>query len=83
LSIRGRVVISLAFGLFLANILLVFLGQNDIAVYYIANSILFFIITLAFSNLSSRSKTALQYMSLFVFAGFIYFAVLKISAMIA
>ena len=75
-------VVSLSLAFVLINGFLAFLGQKDIAVYYIASAIAFLVIALAFSGLSSRSRTAMQFLSALVFCGFLFFAAVKISQMI-
>lgn len=78
MSISSKIILSLALAFILINVSLALMGQNEIAVYFIFNSIAFFTIALAYSAASPRPRAALQYMGSLVFAGFLFFVVVKI-----
>ncbi len=70
--------ISLAVVLGIANVLLAVLGQNDLSVYFITDSIIYLIITLACINLDTRSKVALNHLGTLLFVVFLVVLALKI-----
>jgi hypothetical protein len=78
MRIYNRLIIALAVVFFIIDIALAFLGQDDIAVYFIFNAIAYFVIVLAFTALDSRSKSALNNLGVLIIAGFIFSAGFKL-----
>jgi hypothetical protein len=64
-------IITLAIAFGLINILLAFLGQEDLAVYFIVNAIAYLIITLLYVYLNPRAKSALNGLSAIIFVAFL------------
>jgi hypothetical protein len=76
--IKTRLLITLAIVLGAANSLFFIFNQNDLSILFIADSIIYFIITLAFVNLDSRSKAALNGVGALIFVAFLVVVVLKV-----
>jgi hypothetical protein len=60
------------------NIVLAFFGQEDMAIYFIANAIAYLIITLVYVHLNPRARAALNALSLVIFAGFMVIVTIKV-----
>ncbi len=71
MRIYNRLIITLAIAFGLINILLAFLGQEDLAVYFIVNAIAYLIITLLYVYLNPRAKSALNGLSAIIFVAFL------------
>jgi hypothetical protein len=74
----NRLIISLALAFGLINTVLGLYGQDDIAVYFIVNSIAYLIITLLYVYLNPRTKAALNALSTVIFAGFMVTVAIKV-----
>jgi|TARA_Y100000310_G_C20329861_1_gene644738 hypothetical protein len=70
LKIYNRYIVSLALAAGLVNILLTTLGQNDLSVYFIINTIVYLVITLLYVYFNPRARKALNTISIVLFAGF-------------
>jgi hypothetical protein len=77
LKVYTGYLLSLSAAFSVINIVLAFFGQDAPAIYFIINTIAFFVISLAF-NLYFRSPPALQALSGVILAGFLFFLALKI-----
>lgn len=78
MRIYNKLIISLALAFGLVNVTLAFLGQKDIAVYFIVDAIAYLIITLLYTFLNPRSRGALNGLSGVIFAGFLVILTLKV-----
>lgn len=83
MRIYNRYVISLALASALINILLAFLGQNDLMLYFAINIINYLVITLLYVYLNPRARGALNTAGAVFFAGFMVVVVLKVMAMLS
>jgi hypothetical protein len=83
LRIYNKLILSLVAALCLINIVLAFLGQNDIAVYFILNAIAYLIITLLYTYLNPRARGALNVMSAVIFTGFLAIVAIKVIEILA
>jgi len=73
LRIYNKFIVSLAVAFGLVNILLAFLGQDDLAIYFIVNAIVYLIVALSYTNLNLRAR-----LGALVFFGFFMTLVFKI-----
>jgi FtsH-binding integral membrane protein len=78
LRIYNRYLLFIVLATCLINVVLAFLGQKDLAVYFIANFIITLLITILFISFSPRTRRVLSAVSIVLFAGFIVVAILKI-----
>jgi hypothetical protein len=78
LRIYNKLIFSLVAAFSAINIVLAFFGQKDISIYFLAQAMAFFIITLVYSSLNTRARTALNSLSLVIFAGFLVVALIKV-----
>ncbi len=74
----GVPLLILTLMLAIINAILILLKQNDIAIYFILDSIAYIVITLFYTSLNHRSVSALNRMSAIIFVGFITIMVFKI-----
>jgi hypothetical protein len=77
LKIYNRYIVSLALAAGLVNILLTTLGQNDLSVYFIINTIVYLVITLLYVYFNPRARKALNTISIVLFAGFMVIVTLN------
>ena len=59
------------------NISLAFVGQNDLAMYFIINTAAYLAITLLYAYLNPRARRALNIIGIVLFAGFLVIVSLK------
>ena len=78
MRIYNKLIFSLVIAFCAINIVLAFLGQKDLSVYFLAQALAFFIITLVYSYLNTRARAALNSLSLVIFAGFLVVALIKV-----
>jgi len=78
LRIYNKFIVSLAVAFGLVNILLAFLGQDDLAIYFIVNAIVYLIVALSYTNLNLRAQTSVNRLGALVFFGFFMTLVFKI-----
>lgn len=78
MRIYNRLIISLVLAFSLINILLAFLGQNDIQVYFIANTLAYLVITVLYVYLNPRARGALNAVSAVIFTGFLVVVAFKV-----
>ncbi len=71
MSTSNQLIVSLAISFGAGDIALAFIGQKDIVIYFIANAIAYFIITLLFVNLSPRARVTLKPVNAMIFVGFL------------
>ncbi len=77
MKIYNRYIVSLALAAGLVNILLTTLGQNDLSVYFIINTIVYLVITLLYVYFNPRARKALNTISIVLFAGFMVIVTLN------
>ncbi|MBN2238619.1 MAG: hypothetical protein JW712_02505 [Dehalococcoidales bacterium] len=70
MRIYNRYILALVAVACFINILLAFLGQNDISNYFIINTVCFLGITFLFSYLNPRARKTLNTVGVVFFAGF-------------
>ncbi len=78
MRIYNRLIISLALAFAIINTVLAFFGQKDISVYFVVDAIAYLIITLLYTSLNPRSRSALNGLSLVIFAGFLVIVAFKV-----
>lgn len=78
MRVFNKLILSLVIALSTINIVLAFFGQEDIAIYFIANAIAYLIITLVYVHLNPRARAALNALSLVIFAGFMVIVTIKV-----
>jgi uncharacterized membrane protein YhhN len=83
MRVYNRLLVSLALAFSILDIILAVTGQKDISVYFIVNAIAYLIITLLFTYLNPRSRSALNSLSAVIFAGFIVVVAIKVIEILA
>jgi hypothetical protein len=78
LRVYNKLIITLVVVLSLINIILAFLGQKQIEIYFVINAIAYLIITLLYTHLNPRARVALSAMSAVIFAGFLVIVTVKV-----
>jgi uncharacterized membrane protein YhhN len=82
LRIFNKLLVTLALAFGAINAGLAFAGQSDIEIYFVANAIVFLIITLLYTYFNPRARGALNAMSGVVFAGFLVVVAIKVLALL-
>jgi len=78
LRIYNTFIITLALVSCSITTLLAFLGQNDLQLYFVINTIAFMIITLLYVYFNPRARKALNTVGAVFFAGFLVIVTLKV-----
>lgn len=78
MRIYNKYIVSLVIASCSINILLAFLGQNSLGIYFIINVITYLAITLLYTYLNPRARKALNTIGVILFAGFIVIVSLKV-----
>ena len=78
MRIYNKYLISLAISTCFVNILLAFLGQDDLIIYIITNLIAYLVITLLYAYLNPRTRLALTTISAVSFAGFMVIVIFRV-----
>ena len=78
MRIYNKYVASLAVVMCLVSVLLAFVGQKDIAVYFTANLVTYLVVTLLYAYLNPRARKALSTVGAVFSAGFLVIVVLKV-----
>ena len=78
MRIYNKYIVSLVIASCSINILLAFLGQNSLEIYFIINVITYLVITLLYAHLNPRARKALNSIGVILFAGFIVIVSLKV-----
>jgi hypothetical protein len=78
LRIYNKYLISLAISTCFINILLAFVGQDDLIIYVITNLIAYLVITLLYAYLNPRTRLALNTISVVSFAGFMVIVIFRV-----
>lgn len=74
----NKYIISLAVITCLINVLLAFLGQDNLEIYFIINLIAYLVITMLYAYLNPRAKRALGAISAVAFAGFMVIIIIRV-----
>ncbi len=78
MRIYNRLIITLAIAFGVINTFLAFMGQNDISVYFIVNTLVYLIITVLYVYLNPRARAALNGLTAIVFTGFMVIVALNV-----
>ncbi len=78
MRIYNKYIVSLVLASCLINTSLAFLGQNDLAIYFVINVLAYLVITLLYVYLNPRAKRALNAVGAVFFAGFMVIIALKV-----
>jgi hypothetical protein len=78
MRVFNRLVLTLSITLALINVVLAFLGQTDISVYFIVDTIGYLIITLTHVYMNPRARGSLNAVAGVIFAGFAVVVAMKI-----
>jgi hypothetical protein len=74
----NQFVIILALALMIVNNLMAWLGQNDIQYYFIADIVIYLIITILYSMLNPRARNSLTVISVVFFGGLMVIVAMKL-----
>jgi len=74
----NQLIIILALALGIVNSLMAWLGQNDIQLYFIADIIIYLVITILYSILNPRARNALTVISVVFFSGLMVIVAMKV-----
>ena len=79
MRIYNRFIASLAVAFGLTNVLLAFSGQDDLAVYFNANAIVYIAVALFYTNLmNQKAQTSVNRLVILIFFGFIITLALRL-----
>jgi len=78
LRIYNKYIVSLILVGCLINLLLAFLGQENLETYFVINIIVYLVITLLYAYLNPRARRALNTIGAVLFAGFMVIVSLKV-----
>jgi hypothetical protein len=78
MRVFNRLILVLAIALGCITVILAFLGQKDIAVYFIADAIAYLVITLLYVYLNPAARKSLNALSAVIFAGFLVIVAVKV-----
>lgn len=78
MRIYNKYIVYLALASCLINILLAFLGQDNIEIYFVINILAYLIITLLYVYLNPRARRALNSIGIVLFAGFMVIVTIKV-----
>jgi hypothetical protein len=82
LRIFNKLIVTLALAFGIINLALAFAGQKDIEIYFVANAVVYLIVTLLYTYFNPRARGALNAMSAVIFAGFIVVVAIKVMAIL-
>ncbi len=74
----NQLIIILALALGIVNALMAWLGQNDIQYYFIADIIIYLVITILYSFLNPRARNSLTVVSVVFFCGLMVIVAMKV-----
>lgn len=78
MKIFNKYIFSLLLSSAFINILLAFLGQNNLEIYFIINILSYLMITLLYVHLNPRAKGALSGISAILFGSFMVIVIIKV-----
>ena len=70
--------ISLVLVACLVNTIMAFMGQNDLTLYFIINTVSFLIVTLLFTMLNPRARKTLNIVGAVFFSGFMVIVLIEV-----
>ena len=74
----NQLIIILALALAIVNALMAWLGQSDIQFYFIADIIIYLVITILYSILNPRARNSLTVISIVFFCGLMVIVAMKV-----
>jgi len=83
MRIYNRFILTLTLAAGLINVLLAFLGQEDIQIYFIVNIIAYMVITLLYVYFNPRARRALDGVSIVFFGAFLVIVAIKVMDIIS
>lgn len=83
MKVYNRYIVSLVLVACVVNILLAFLGQNDLSFYFIVNVICYLIITLLYTYFNPRVRKTLNTLGIVFFSGFVVIAIIEVVGIIS
>ena len=81
MRVYNKYILSLALSACLINTILAFSGQDDLALYFITNIVVYLVITLLYAYLNPRARRALNTIGVVSFGGFMVVVALKVIEM--
>lgn len=78
MRIFNRLIITLVITLSLLNILMAYLGQNDLSVYFIVNTVAYLVIIVLYVHLNPRARGVLNTVSAIILGGFLVTVTIKV-----
>jgi len=81
--IYNRFILTLTLAAGFINVLLAFLGQQDIQIYFIINIIAYMVITLLYVYFNPRARRALDGVSVVFFGAFLVIVAIKVMDIIS
>jgi hypothetical protein len=78
MRIYNRLILFLAIAMGCITVILAFLGQKDISIYFIADAIAYLLITLLYVYLNPGARKSLTALSAVIFAGFLVIVAMKV-----
>ncbi len=78
MRIYNKLILVLAAVFGCITVFLAFLGQNDLAIYFIAYAMAYLIITLLYVYLNRQARSGLNALSAVIFAGFLVIVAVKV-----
>lgn len=79
MRVYNRLILALALALGCLTVILAFLGQKDLAVYFIVDAIAYLVITLLYVYLNPGARKSLNALSAVIFAGFLVIVAIKVA----
>jgi hypothetical protein len=76
--VYNRLILALAAAFGCITVVLAFMGQKDLGVYFIADAIAYLIITLLYVYLTPRARNSLNALSAVILAGFLVIVTIKV-----
>jgi len=83
MRIYNRFILTLTLAAGFINVLLAFLGQQDIQIYFIINIIAYMVITLLYVYFNPRARRALDGVSVVFFGAFLVIVAIKVMDIIS
>jgi hypothetical protein len=77
-----KIVITLIIILVIINLMLIYYGQTNPAVFYAANAVVYFMVSLFFIGLSNRVRFTFSTIGIIIFIGFWIFVIGKVALII-
>ena len=78
MRVLNQYLIILVLVALLINCILAFTGQNDLAVYFVFNTIAYLVITILHAYLNPTARRSLSAVAIVLFAGFMVIVLIKV-----